>query len=224
MLFYLWLWGLGASTINVIKSVRAKNYLQKYDPDFVKYMDEKSDKEKALHNAKAIIKMLIPIYNIYHPIKLLFDRSYELAAIWRSKVIEKDQKKEKKAEKLSKLFPQAEKEKVQKEVKKEEPKQEVKKEIKKEPVVTKQPVKQFKDKYEILSDYCDNLNNSNTDYRVIMDFYSTEYKKAKIDYLEAKKVNDQAKMVDAYKRMKIVSDKSVELNQNKKNCVSHKLK
>ena len=100
MLFYLWLWGLGASTINVIKSVRAKNYLQKYDPDFVKYMDEKSDKEKALHNAKAIIKMLIPIYNIYHPIKLLFDRSYELAAIWRSKVIEKDQKKEKRAEKL----------------------------------------------------------------------------------------------------------------------------
>ncbi len=217
MLFYLWLWGLGASTINVIKSARARTYLERYDPEFVKYMEEQSDQKKLLHNAKAIIKMLIPLYNIYHPVRLLFDRSFELASIWKSQILEKEAKKAKKAEKLAKLFPRED-------VKKEEAKQEAKKEINKEPVVVKQQVKKYKDQYEILSDYCDTLNNSNTEYNVIMKFYESEYKKAKIDYLEAKKENNQSKMVDAYKRMKIVSDKSVELNQIKKNGVSHKLK
>lgn len=212
MLFYLWLWGLGASTINVYKSARAKSYLKQYDPEFVKYMSEMSDRDKLIHNGKAIIKMLIPIYNMIHPFKLLFNKSYELADIWRSNVLEKKQK-------IDKLSPK----KVTDE-KKEEPKVEPKKEVKKEAVVTKQPVKEFKDQYEILSDYCDCLNNSNTDYNVIIKFYESEYKKAKIDYLEARKVNNQAKMLDAYKRMKIVSDKSVELNQIKKNSVSHKLK
>lgn len=211
--FVLWLEGVLLSSINVIKSSRARKYLEKTDKSFCEYMENKTDEEKALLNAKAIIKMLIPVYNIIHPVKLLFKRSYELANIWKLDILKKDEKK-----KARLKLQEKNTEEVKKEEKVEKP------QVKKETVTKETTKNTTKDKYQMLSEYYDSLNNSNIDYNDVMKCYIVAYKNAKLNYLEAKKKNDQKAMLDCYKMMKLASDKSIELKDKRAKGVSRILK
>lgn len=228
--FALWLWGVGASSIDVIKSARARKYIMENDPDFYKYMQEKDQSEKNWLNIKSIAKIFIPIYNVIHPIRLLFDRSFELADIWKLKIKTHDEKRKKRIEsrrkKEEKKLEKAKEENKTNTQENTQNKTNTQANVQTKPVAeqtTKPAVKpapskftsrkpvQTVNKFQSLIDYCDRLNQSAFSTQDILKYYIAEYKAAKVKYLEAKKKNDTNAMQESYAIMKIMSDKSIEL-------------